>query len=110
MKIDPSELTLKFKFHDKENMPATVTISIAQFEVRGFRVMRTKFDDNASRFVLYPPAIRGGAGRFMDIVRVADKEEWKRFEEFVLSKFDEEHTKHLLSTFEGEDKLKEVKF
>lgn len=110
MKIDPKEISLKFKFHDKENMPATVTISIGQFDVRGFRVMRTKFEENKGRFVLYPPAIRGGGGRFMDIVRVADKEDWKQFEQFVLHRFDEEYSTHLMNAFEGEDKLKDVEF
>ncbi len=103
MKIDPQEVELKFQFRNDDNMPALVTLTIGCWEMRGFRVMKTKFLDNKSRFVLYPPAIRGRSGKFTDVIRLTEKKEWEELQKIVLHKFDQEQNKFLMDDLAKKD-------
>lgn len=110
MKIDPKELQVKFKFTNKEEMLAQVTISAAQFELRGFRIMKTKFTENKNRFVLYPPAIKCGP-RYMNLVQIVNKKDWEELQDFILKKFDEEYDKFYFDLFkEKNDKSNDISY
>jgi DNA-binding cell septation regulator SpoVG len=102
MKIDIQKIEVKFQFKNNENLMAQVTMTLGQFELRGFRIMKTKFKDNKSRFVLFPPAVPCGGGKFMHIVRIVDKKYWEELQDFVLAKFDQEHTEFLMASMQGD--------
>ena len=84
MKINIENLEFKFKFRDNEDLPATMTLIIGQFEVRGFRVRKSKFSDSEQRFVLFPPAVSAGNNKWIKIFFCYDKESWKKLETVVL--------------------------
>lgn len=108
MKIDIKDLKIKFKFRDDPEFPANVTLTIGQFEVRGFSIRKSQFEENSKRFVMYPPASRGGKG-WIKICFVYDKEDWKEFEDWVLKKFEEEHTEYLFGeSIKSESSEKEI--
>ena len=89
MKIDINEIRFQFKLKDNPQMPAVVTLFIGQFQIRGFRIMKSKFDDSSKRHYLTPPANRLGNGGFIKLFW-ADKEDWALLEKRALEQFDEE--------------------
>jgi hypothetical protein len=110
MKIKVNELEYEFKFmENNDEMPAIMTLIIGQFKVKGFRVMKTKFEDNDKRFVLYPPANRTGGGKWIKIFWTDVKEDWSLLEKEALEQFDKEHTEYLLNNSVS-DNLDNIKF
>jgi len=97
MTIDLKALKFKFKFTDNPEMPATMTLTIGQFEIRGFTIRKSKFEENKEPFVLFPPANRSWKGSWIKIFWTDDKEIWKLFCKEVLEKFNLEHTEYLLN-------------
>ncbi len=97
MKIDIQKIEVKFQFKNNENLMAQVNLTIGPLELRGFRIMKTKFKDNKNRFVLFPPSVRCGGGKFMHIVRIGDKKYWAELQDYVLDKFDKEQNEFLMN-------------
>ena len=89
MKLDINEFTFQFKFKDDPQMPAVLTLLIGQFQIRGFRIMKSKFADASKTHYLTPPANRLGNGKFIKLFW-ADKEDWALLEKRALEQFDEE--------------------
>ncbi|MBN1325870.1 hypothetical protein JW977_02735 [Candidatus Falkowbacteria bacterium] len=96
MTIDLNALKFKFKFTDNPEMPATMILIIGQFEIRGFTIRKSIFE-NKEPFVAYPPANRSGGGKWIKIFWTDDKELWNSFCKLVLEKFNTEHTEYLIS-------------
>ncbi|MFA6532994.1 MAG: hypothetical protein WCT22_03280 [Patescibacteria group bacterium] len=92
MRINIDDLKFKFKFKDDPEMPATMVLIVGQFEIRGFTVRKSKFDENAKRYVLYPPANRSASGKWIKIFWTELKEEWELLEKRALKQFEEEQT------------------
>ncbi len=86
-------------------MPATMTLIIGQFQIKGFRVMKTKFADNAERFFIKPPANRLKTGKWIDLFWTDSKDDWKLLEKKALKQFDEEQSAFLMEKqFKQENK------
>ncbi len=96
MKLNIDELEYKFKFHENEQMPATMTLFMGQFQIRGFRIMKSQYTDNSKRFVLFPPANRTGRGKWIKIFFTEIKDDWALLEQRALAQFDIEHTDYLI--------------
>lgn len=112
MTIDLNNLQLKFKFTDNDEMPATMTLLLGQYEVRGFSIRKSKFEENKEPFVVYPPANRSKKGGWIKIFWTDNIELWKSFSKAVLVKFNSEHTEYLLNQqFNEKDiiNLKDIK-
>lgn len=92
MTINIDDLKFKFKFKDDPEMPATMVLIIGQFEVRGFTVRKSKFEENKKRYVLYPPSNRSSSGKWIKIFWTELKEEWELLEKGALKQFEEEQT------------------
>ncbi len=97
MKINVDDLVFKFKFRDDGDFPAQVTVTIGQFEVRGFAIRKTNFPTGTKRHALYPPAKSMGGGKWLHIVRAPEKGDWQKFEDIVLEQFDKEYTDYLMT-------------
>lgn len=98
MKIDITTLEYQFKFRDDNDFPATMILKIGQFEIKGFRIMASQYQDSAKRFFLKPPSNRVQNGKWLNIVWMDSKDDWSEFEKFALKKFDDEHTENLMKT------------
>lgn len=96
MNINIDDLKFKFKFRDDPEMPATMTLTVGQFEIRGFRVLKTKFDENTNRYYMKPPANKAGSGKWVDLVWVNAPKDWRLLEKLALAQFDREQTDKLL--------------
>lgn len=85
---------LEFRFQDKSGSPdtlATMTLMIGQFQVRGFRIMRTQYPENGEDLVLFPPSNRSKGGRsWVKVFWTDDKESWSRLQEIALAEFRQE--------------------
>lgn len=99
MRINIEDLKFKFKFKDDPEMPATMILIIGQFEVKGFRVFKTKFAENTSRYYIKPPANRTGSGKWVDIFWVNVPKDWKLLEKLALEQFEREQEEKLLGEF-----------
>lgn len=87
MHIDYSELfeiTLHFK--KNKDVPATVSLSFGPYQIRGFSIRKTKFDDNENDYYLCPPTRWVRGGNYFKLFW-ADKEEWEKLEKRVLEEF-----------------------
>jgi hypothetical protein len=83
----PQGLQWKIELKNDPRYPnwlAKVDVTIEQFEMRGFRINRSKHEN--SDFFLKPPAVPRGR-KFYDIVRVTNEDAWKLFEERVLNDY-----------------------
>ncbi|NMC51527.1 hypothetical protein GYA54_02225 [Candidatus Kuenenbacteria bacterium] len=89
MKINIDELEFNFKFKNDDNMPATMTLVIGQFEVRGFKVVATHYESNKNKFKLYPPSKSMGNDKWFHLFFTPDKNEWGKIEQRALEKFNE---------------------
>jgi hypothetical protein len=110
MRIKIEDLEFKFKFRDDEDFPATMTLFIGQFEVRGFTIRKTKFSDNSNNFALFPPANRSGHGKWVKIFFTEIKNDWKELEDRVLQQFNEEHTDYLIKNNNDEIDVNNISF
>lgn len=109
MTIDLNALKLKFKFTDNPEMPATMILTIGQFQVRGFTVRKSKYEENNEPFVLFPPANRSAGGKWIKIFWTDDKDLWKSFCKIALDKFSIEHTEYLINQSVGNNNIIPVK-
>lgn len=107
MKIDPSEITFKFRFREDENFPATMVLNIGEIEIRGFSVRKSQFKENSCPFVIFPPASKAGKG-WLKIFYTANKSLWSEIQNAALAQFDKEHSTHLFKEISdkfGADKV-----
>lgn len=91
MIINIDELQFKFKFRNDPEFPATMTLVVGQFQVRGFRIMRTKYEDNKKQYYLKPPSNRTGRGAWIQLFWTDSKDDWKLLEDKALEAFDKEY-------------------
>ena len=94
-KIPYSELQFKFKFTEKDEMPAAMILIIGQFEIRGFAIRMSKFKENSENFFLTVPKRSMGHNNWVAVFFTKPKEEWKKFEKAVLRQFHKEHDEFL---------------
>lgn len=102
MKINIEDIEFQFRFHDNEQMPATMTLLIGQFAIRGFKIMKSKFTENKYPFTLFPPSSRTGSGSWIDIFWTDIKNDWEFLKRKALEQFSREHAKYLLEKDELE--------
>ncbi len=105
MKISIDDLKFKFKFKENDNMPAIMTLIIGQFEVRGFKVLKTQFEENRQKFVIYPPSKSLDHNKWLQLFWTEDKEDWNLLCKKALEQFDKEHTDWLLEQTEKQQTL-----
>ena len=98
MRININELQFKFKFRDDPEMPATMVLVVGQFEIRGFRVLKSKFEENATRYYIKPPSNKTSRG-WVDIFWVNAPKDWSLLEKLVLEQFSKEQEEKLLKEF-----------
>lgn len=110
MKINKDQLRFKFKFQDKDDFPASMTLSVGQFEIRGFTIRKTQFSTNVKRYVLFPPAKGLGGGKWLHLFRAPDKKDWQELEDIVLEQFDKEHADYLIANLKIESSPDSIKF
>lgn len=94
--IDINEIELIFKFCDDNEAPAKVALDFGSFQIRGFVIRKTKFDENKNRFYVSPPSIRTGKGGWVKIFFADNKNWWRKLENKILTEFDESHNNELL--------------
>lgn len=97
MRINVNELSFEFKFKDDDEHPATMILKVGQFQIRGFRIMKTAFEENKKRFVLFPPANRTRNNKWIKIFWTDIKPDWELLENLALKQFNKEHEEYLLS-------------
>ena len=96
MKINIAQLEFKFKFRDDIDFPASMTLLIGQFEVRGFTIRKSKFQNNDKRHALFPPAKNMGGKKWLHLFHSPDKKEWDELQDAAIKQFNEEHENYLL--------------
>ncbi len=108
MKINTHEISFRFKFRDDINFPATMTVVIGQFEIRGFTVRKSKFEDANQLYAVFPPSKNVGGPKWLHLFYTPDKKEWVLFEKVALEKFKKEQDRHLLDQVEEETSWEDV--
>ena len=93
--IDIHEIELIFKFSDDNEAPAKVALDFGLFQIRGFVIRKTKFEENKNKFYVSPPSIRTGKG-WIKIFFADNKNWWGKLENKILSEFDELNDDKLL--------------
>ena len=102
MKINIDDLKYEFKFREREDsdaFPATMILRIGQFEVKGFSVRKTGFEENEKGFFLSPPSNRIGGGKWIKLFFTEIKEDWGKLEANALKQFNKEHQEYLIKVF-----------
>ena len=98
MNIKIDEISIEIKLSDKEKTKARVDLRFGEWEIRGFRLSVSEHEnENLERQKLWlqPPSIPvGRTGKWFQIVRLDDKEQWKKFERIVFDKYTEEQLKN----------------
>ena len=92
MKIRPEDIEVKIEFVQKEKMLARATLILGQFEIRGYKILRSE----KTLLVVYPPAVINSSKHYTDIVRITEKDDWHELQDYILKKYDEavEKTKY----------------
>ncbi|PIR03773.1 MAG: hypothetical protein COV59_03815 [Candidatus Magasanikbacteria bacterium CG11_big_fil_rev_8_21_14_0_20_39_34] len=96
MTITTADMKFKFKFRDDIDFPASMTLLIGQFEVRGFTVRKSKYPNGSVRHTLYPPSKNVGGAKWLHIFYVPNKEDWAKIERAALDAFYAEFDDHLM--------------
>lgn len=114
MFINVNDLKFEFKFRDQADMdkfPATMTLIIGQFKIKGFSIRKTIYEENKNNFVLFPPSNPAGGGKYIKLFWTKPKENWKELEEKALEQFKKEHEEFLLNSSANQlNDLSNIKF
>jgi len=100
------EIKFKFKFRDEIDFPATITLILGVFEIRGFCIRKSKYPKGNIRHALYPPSRNVGGYKWMHIFFCSDKKIWAKIEDKALEEFYHQQDKYLLSETESDSKIK----
>ncbi|PLX26815.1 hypothetical protein C0583_05985 [Candidatus Parcubacteria bacterium] len=96
MKISIEDVNFKFTYRDDEKLPAIGTMLVAQFEINGFTIRKSKFETNTQQFVLYPPSVPYGDKKWKKIFFTEDKIFWDELTKKALNQFSEEYDNYLI--------------
>jgi DNA-binding cell septation regulator SpoVG len=82
MKINIDDITIKIKIIDEVALKAIVSLNFGDFVVKGFRVQKSKFDDEkgAPKPWITPPVYRAGNGTYHPIFYIPDKDLWSQLQ------------------------------
>lgn len=106
-------MEFKFKFRDDVDFPASMTLVLGKYEIRGFAIRKSKFPNEKIRHALYPPAKNLGGAKWLHLFYVPDKAEWSKLEKAVLEKFYPEQDEYLMKQIAEETSpitLEEIEF
>jgi len=88
--FDLEKIEILIKINQRNDMLAQVELVYGILHIRGFRIMRSNFEDN---MYIQPPSVRIGTF-WIDIVRIDDREKWKDLENIIKNKYLEEVKRH----------------
>ena len=108
MKINIHDIAYKFKFREDIEFPATMTLIVGQFEVRGFTVRKSKYTDSNQLHAIFPPSKNVGGSKWLHLFYTPDKKEWVLLEKAALQKFNKQHEKYLLDQIQEETSLEDI--
>ncbi|MBN2100641.1 hypothetical protein JW710_02000 [Candidatus Dojkabacteria bacterium] len=90
-KFDIKKAKIKIILNQKGDMLAQVELRYSGLIIIGFRVMRSSLSEDSLRVV--PPSVRCGS-KYLNIVRIEDKDEWRNYENSVKNAYLKEVKKY----------------
>lgn len=87
-----------FKIKDEGDLKATVILQYKDIKIKGFRIVRSKYDNNDQNLWLQVPSYRTG-NLYHKMFFIDNDETWKQLEEKILDAYKKESEKYYKKKF-----------
>jgi len=103
--MDIKEEDIKFEFrmlNPNNNVVANMTLILGPFEFYNYKVMKTKYQENGTKFFIKPVSIKINGGSWFNLSR-CKKEFWEKIEKKAIRQFNRDFGQILDSNKNKED-------
>jgi len=96
--IDINEVSHVIKIKDEGKLRATLILQYKDLKIKGFRIVRSKYENNEQELWLQVPSYFAG-GRYHKMFFLENEESWKILETRVFKSYKEEYDKYYKKKF-----------